>query len=473
LEYEDELDLEEDEELQRKVAGLAPAAGGADVGPDLESSIHRARSGGQPLSDGVRQPMERAFGADFGRVRVHNDGEADRLNRSIQGRAFTTGQDIFLRQGEFRPGSSEGQRLLAHELTHVVQQEYGHGKPTIQMRYMVSANDDEEQMREAAVMGAKVLGSSAQLQGASEGLLQDQLASMQLMGLEQVELQTKESSTSSTQSDPANVSYRLSAQAGRTVQRFTNIVLAGRHVRNFSPPTGSEYNFFNSQLKSLKDKLDDYRKFEANPEMVMVLYRPEASQIPTMEQAVNKLQVIEATASKVKRYLNNVSDYNSIMSDLDDVIATARLDRIDYSAMLQEACNETVTASDAAWYLWNNPYVLPTSEQLALAYNRARSAGILQVLPGKWWSSNTFPGPNAEMYVSINNILWSIVHVKWHNIYPITFENVEMANFKAPNGSTIPNSIITNDAAKRSLLGEALHYGTSAPLPRSKDKNMT
>ena len=121
-----EVEEEEDEELRRKVdvAGLAPA-GGLDVGPDLESAIQRARGGGQPLSDGVRQPMERAFGADFGGVRIHADGEADSLNRSIQARAFTTGQDIFLRQGEHRPGSSEGQRLLAHELTHVVQQNRG------------------------------------------------------------------------------------------------------------------------------------------------------------------------------------------------------------------------------------------------------------------------------------------------------------------------------------------------------------
>jgi hypothetical protein len=134
LEDEDELDLEEGEELRRKVAGLAPAAWSAEIGQDLESAIQRARSGGKPLSDGVRQPMERAFGADFGGVRVHADGQADRLNRSIQARAFTTGRDIFLRQGEYRPGSFEGQRLLAHELTHVVQQ--GEGKNQAQSKFI-------------------------------------------------------------------------------------------------------------------------------------------------------------------------------------------------------------------------------------------------------------------------------------------------------------------------------------------------
>jgi hypothetical protein len=66
--------------------------------------------------------MEGAFGADFSGVKVHTDSKSHELNQSIQARAFTTGQDIFFRQGEYNPGSRPGQELLAHELTHVVQQ---------------------------------------------------------------------------------------------------------------------------------------------------------------------------------------------------------------------------------------------------------------------------------------------------------------------------------------------------------------
>ena len=104
---------------------LLPLHKGPHVAPETEASIRQARSGGQALPDDVRAPMERAFVADFSGVRVHADGRADRLNRSLQARAFTTGQDIFLRQGEYRPGSSEGRRLLAHEMAHVVQQSGG------------------------------------------------------------------------------------------------------------------------------------------------------------------------------------------------------------------------------------------------------------------------------------------------------------------------------------------------------------
>jgi flagellar biosynthesis GTPase FlhF len=66
--------------------------------------------------------MEDAFGFDFTRVRIHADTEGDRLSRSLEARAFTTGSDIFFRQGAYKPESPSGQRLLAHELTHVVQQ---------------------------------------------------------------------------------------------------------------------------------------------------------------------------------------------------------------------------------------------------------------------------------------------------------------------------------------------------------------
>jgi hypothetical protein len=117
---------EEEEELQMKSMVQRQANGGMTATADLETSINQARGGGQPLGDNIRKPMEQAFGADFGGVKVHTDSQSHHLNRSIQARAFTTGQDIFFRQGEYNPGSPGGQELLAHELTHVVQQNENH-----------------------------------------------------------------------------------------------------------------------------------------------------------------------------------------------------------------------------------------------------------------------------------------------------------------------------------------------------------
>jgi hypothetical protein len=108
--------------VQRVVALAGKGQGEAEVAPDVDQAIQRARGGGQSLDSGVRSQMEKAFDADFSGVRVHADAEADALNRSLNARAFTTGTDIFFSQGAHNPGSSGGRELLAHELTHVVQQ---------------------------------------------------------------------------------------------------------------------------------------------------------------------------------------------------------------------------------------------------------------------------------------------------------------------------------------------------------------
>lgn len=116
----------EDEELQAKsTLQRREAIGGGEASMNLESAINRARSGGQPLESGLQRSMGQAMGADFSRVKIHTDAQANQLNQSIQAKAFATGQDVFFRQGEYNPRSREGQELLAHELTHVVQQEGG------------------------------------------------------------------------------------------------------------------------------------------------------------------------------------------------------------------------------------------------------------------------------------------------------------------------------------------------------------
>jgi hypothetical protein len=95
--------------------------GGLDVSSDVEAEIDNRRGSGKQIPSDV----QRAFGADapaLDGVRVHTDGHADRLSESLQAKAFTTGKDIFFRDGAYNPGSHEGKDLLAHELSHVVQQ---------------------------------------------------------------------------------------------------------------------------------------------------------------------------------------------------------------------------------------------------------------------------------------------------------------------------------------------------------------
>ncbi|MBH8566970.1 DUF4157 domain-containing protein [Nostoc sp. CENA67] len=118
-----EIPDDEDELQMKPMLQFKLGQGGMAASPELESSIQRLRGSGQPLSAQIREPMEQAFGGvDFSGVKVHTDSQSDQLNQSIQAKAFTTGQDIFFRQREYNPGSRGGQELIAHELTHVVQQ---------------------------------------------------------------------------------------------------------------------------------------------------------------------------------------------------------------------------------------------------------------------------------------------------------------------------------------------------------------
>ena len=80
------------------------------------------KSGGQPLERNVRDDMESRFGHDFENVQIHKDARADHLARSVNAQAFTLGNDIYFGKDEYKPDSRDGKHLLAHELTHVVQQ---------------------------------------------------------------------------------------------------------------------------------------------------------------------------------------------------------------------------------------------------------------------------------------------------------------------------------------------------------------
>jgi len=118
-------ECEEEEQIQMK--GYYQ---GGKLEPEIENNIQSAKGGGENMNTATQSWMESQFGHRFGGVKVHNDGNSDQLNRKLNSRAFTTGSSIFFKSGEYNPGSKEGKKLLAHELTHVVQQ--SKGEKTIQ-----------------------------------------------------------------------------------------------------------------------------------------------------------------------------------------------------------------------------------------------------------------------------------------------------------------------------------------------------
>ncbi|MFN6570945.1 DUF4157 domain-containing protein [Dendronalium sp. ChiSLP03b] len=94
-----------------------------EVSSNLEGDIQAMRGGGQPLTDPTRTFFESRFGYNFGGVRVHTDTNASATASNLNAQAFTVGQDIFFNAGRYEPQTSQGKWLLAHELTHTVQQQ--------------------------------------------------------------------------------------------------------------------------------------------------------------------------------------------------------------------------------------------------------------------------------------------------------------------------------------------------------------
>jgi Domain of unknown function (DUF4157)/Lysine-specific metallo-endopeptidase len=133
---------DEEELLQTKSNGSN--AGAKAVSPKLESGFNSMSGSGQPLSDSVRSYFEPHFGHDFRGVRVHTSREAAQMNRDLNAHAFTYGNSIYFNQGKYDPGTSSGKHLLAHELTHVIQQQ---SAPGIIRRYSTTDCSDPDVAR--------------------------------------------------------------------------------------------------------------------------------------------------------------------------------------------------------------------------------------------------------------------------------------------------------------------------------------
>jgi hypothetical protein len=113
--------------LQRKTTLVqAKEEGGATDAPDgIESQLNSSKGQGSPLPEDTRSKMESGFGHDFSNVNIHTGQNAAQMNEQIGARAFTHGNDIYFNNGEYKPNTAAGDHLLAHELTHTVQQGSG------------------------------------------------------------------------------------------------------------------------------------------------------------------------------------------------------------------------------------------------------------------------------------------------------------------------------------------------------------
>lgn len=172
---------ERTEERPDSALWRAAAAGRADVvGPQGLARLQRAvgnqgvrglaqeerspvldvvGSGGSPLDTHVRTDMESRLGHDFGDVRVHTDDAAHRSAASVQAHAYTVGSDVVFQRGQYDPGSTAGRTMLAHELTHVVQQRSGPVDGTATGDGVRVSDPSDRFEREAAANAERVMSA--------------------------------------------------------------------------------------------------------------------------------------------------------------------------------------------------------------------------------------------------------------------------------------------------------------------------
>lgn len=114
----EDLMKDEDKSVQKKEVNSSSAT----VSPQLSTRVEKSSGKGSSLPKKTLNEMNHSFGRDFSEVRIHHDGESASMNKELEAHAFTHGRDIYFNQGKFNPENAEGKFLLAHELTHVLQQ---------------------------------------------------------------------------------------------------------------------------------------------------------------------------------------------------------------------------------------------------------------------------------------------------------------------------------------------------------------
>jgi len=129
IEEEEEEKLQrqpaEEEEEEKKLQAKNVSVSNPVVDSVIENQIQYMKGGGRSLSQGERAFFEPRLGYDFSDVRVHEDAKASEAARGVNARAFTIGKDVVFNAGEYSPDNQKSQKLMAHELTHVIQQNRG------------------------------------------------------------------------------------------------------------------------------------------------------------------------------------------------------------------------------------------------------------------------------------------------------------------------------------------------------------
>ncbi|BAZ30190.1 hypothetical protein NIES4074_26460 [Cylindrospermum sp. NIES-4074] len=321
-----------------------------DVQADFERQLNQARGGGGALDAAFRAKIEPAMGADFSGVRVHTDSRADQMSQSIQAKAFTTGQDVFFRQGAYEPGSRGGQELIAHELTHVVQQT-GTIQPSIQRYHTKHPNyrtSDDGQMavrQESSIGGQTAFATPALIKDASDKLkaatsvieLEPGSIPAKLDDLDGKEHDVVDVVPTNTQNKTKDMNMELWADCGRSAQTVSGMD-QGTGQGNAAEP-GAKYNKDGKtktvtgtdwmEIQKVKMFMDLFNKKSSWWEVWKPTYQSKLD-IATINKklgeydTVKKMYLVEADTTKK----DNLGKQMARLASEMDVLARAEYDKL-------------------------------------------------------------------------------------------------------------------------------------------------
>ncbi|NGO13562.1 DUF4157 domain-containing protein [Streptomyces sp. HC44] len=244
---------------------------------------------GQPLDVGVRRELEEQLGHDFSRVRLHTDRDAGHLTEMLGADAVAVGQDIFFREGAYAPGTAEGQRLLAHELLHTVQNSYGAG-PLVAGRDLGAVSLPQEAAEQEAESTARRLTreeTAAEAPEASQPVDVEKgevtPAWMRYATVDADRMRAEKldpaglverlvgSVLRSLRGDPADVSHRVRIELARMAPELQDSVLDRLEVRLSSPEYGRLLDLVDEVEQEAPLPMDGSLAPEAIPDTIDVV----------------------------------------------------------------------------------------------------------------------------------------------------------------------------------------------------------
>ena len=189
---------EEEEKMQKKSSSIQFAGDGATVSHNIESQIQGMKGGGHTMDNDTKTAMESSFGADFSGVKVHTNNQAVQMSKDLNAHAFTVGNDIFFNEGRYQPSTKQGAGLLAHELTHTVQQGASLQNKKINTSSLLNALSAHSAAHLSAISGGETPALSKKEMVQLEKMPEDEIVKMQQMQMLQMkgvdEVQKKDNS---------------------------------------------------------------------------------------------------------------------------------------------------------------------------------------------------------------------------------------------------------------------------------------